>query len=135
MGGSELGSYCRIAGSTDAWDSHRGRLGQKLANHYRDHPAIFGATRAYQTRGDWQGSLGIIPLNSCLTAADCLSKWLMIRTLLQIAVTRDDLHTGMVLQPGSEGRSTRIGKQLKWTIGAEVDQDGFEIQLWPLFAL
>jgi hypothetical protein len=37
------------------------------------------------------------------------------------------LDAGMVLQPGSERRRTRIRKHLKWAIGAEVDQDGFEI--------
>ena len=43
-------------------------------------------------------------------------------------VTRDDGDTRMGLQPGSEGRGTRIRKQLDWPMGTEVNQDGFEIQ-------
>jgi hypothetical protein len=42
-------------------------------------------------------------------------------------ITRDNLDAGMSLEPRSEGRRTRIRKHLKWAIGAEVDQDGFEI--------
>src|SRR5262245_51412632 len=47
-------------------------------------------------------------------------------------VTRDNLDTGMDLQPGSEGLRTRIGKHLKWSIGAEVNQDGFEVQAFAI---
>ena len=43
------------------------------------------------------------------------------------AVTRDDLHTRMSLQPGSQGGGAGVGKQFKRTIGAEVDQDGFVV--------
>src|SRR6266545_7082382 len=35
-------------------------------------------------------------------------------------VTRDDLHTGVILQPGRQGRGTGVGKQLKRSIGAKV---------------
>jgi hypothetical protein len=38
----------------------------------------------------------------------------------------------MGLQPGSEGLRTGIGKHLKWAIGAEIDQDGFEVQAFAI---
>ena len=47
-------------------------------------------------------------------------------------VTRDDLDTRILLQPGSDGRRTRIGKHCTWPIGAQVDQDGFEV---PAFGI
>jgi hypothetical protein len=40
----------------------------------------------------------------------------------------DDLHTRMGFEPASEGRGTRITKQLDWPSCAEINQDGFEIQ-------
>ena len=43
-------------------------------------------------------------------------------------VTRDDLDTGMILQPTGQGRRTRIGKHLERSIGAKVNQDSFEVQ-------
>jgi hypothetical protein len=43
-------------------------------------------------------------------------------------ITCDDLHARMSLQPGREGRGAGIGKQLERLVGAEIDQDSFEVK-------